>query len=137
MYLNSTFFQTQHVTEAALYYVELVHRKLSTEKFLDKETGKFVFTDELCIILNNTQHVQSKISLRNLSGECSSEIIDELQLEMLYDRLEREKGIGQQTRIVITDIIHSAAEDIQHKIFDVIDLLGEQVSLYSIRHHYL
>ncbi|KAL5473224.1 hypothetical protein EMCRGX_G027677 [Ephydatia muelleri] len=116
----------KYVTEAALYYVELIHRRLSTEKFLDKETGKFSFTDELCIILNNIQHVQSKISLLNISGECSSGIINELQLEILFDRLEREKGIGQLARTVITDVMHSAAEDIQHKIFDVIDLLGEQ-----------
>lgn len=118
----------KYVTEAGLYYVELVHMQISAEKFLDKETGKFSFTDELCIILNNIQHVQSKISSLQLSGEqLPGGILSELQLEVLLDRLDkREKGIGQRARSVITDVICSAAEDIQHKIFDAIDLLGEQ-----------
>ena len=121
-------FQIQYVTEAALCYIELVHKRVSAQKFLDKDTGTFSFTDELCIILNNIEHVRSKISLSKPTGEQLSSLIDELQLEILFDRLEREKGIGQQARSLITTIINSAAEDIQHKIFDVIDLLGEQVS---------
>ena len=116
----------QYVMEAALYYVEMVHRKVSSEKFLDKDTGKFGFTDELCIILNNIQHVHSKISL---TGEQSSALMHELQLEALFERLDRQKGMGQRAREVITSIARSAAEDIQQKIFDVIDLLGEQVGL--------
>ena len=116
----------QYITEAALYYADEVYKTVADHTSVDKETGKFNVTVQLCIILNNMQHIRDKFSPPQ--GSTEKGLIEELKLETFFAQLDaKQKGIGEQARGIVRDIVENAAEDMQHKIVVVTMELGQQV----------
>ena len=66
-----------------------------------------------------------------LSPEPSSSavagLLDELELHKTFDWLQQEIGIGEQGRILVGNVVKSAAEDIEHKIASESEKLVMQV----------
>ena len=54
-------------------------------------------------------------------------LLKELNLQTSIERLQREKGICDQAKKHVENILDSAANDIEHKITIVSKQLGEQV----------
>ena len=116
----------QYITEAALYYTDEVYKTVSDHTLVDKETGKFNVTVQLCVILNNMQHIRDKFSPPQ--GSTEKGLMEELKLESFFGQLDAKRnGTGEQAKSLVKDIVESAAEDIQHKLLVVTMALGQQV----------
>ena len=121
---------TQSITDAALYYVDEVYKKVDT---CFSKDGKFIATVQLCIILNNMQTIQDKLSPPDFppddtTGSKPVGIIDELGLQEFFDWLEQERKIGLKLKEFVNKTMYNAADDIHHKICMVTSQLGKQVS---------
>ena len=116
---------TQYIAEGALYYVEQIYTRVSNRSLLDKNTGNFTVTTQLCIILNNMEHMQQK--LLSQSSKNVPILVEELNLQSSFEWLQGEKGIGDQAKKCMEDILDSAANDIKHKVMVVIKQLDKQV----------
>ncbi|KAL5473226.1 hypothetical protein EMCRGX_G027680 [Ephydatia muelleri] len=115
----------KYITEAALYYTDEVYKTISDHTLVDKETGKFNVTVQLCVILNNMQHIRDKFSPPQGSKEKG--MMEELKLESFFAQLDAKRnGTGEQAKSLVKDIVESAAEDIQHKLLVVTTALGQQ-----------
>ena len=121
---------TQSITDAALYYVDEVYKKVDT---CFSKDGKFIATVQLCIILNNMQTIQDKLSPPDFppdgtTGSKPVGIIDELGLQEFFDWLEQERKIGLKLKEFVNKTMRNAADDIHHKIRVVTGQLGQQVN---------
>ena len=115
----------KYITEAALYYTDEVYKTVSDYASVDKETGRFNVTVQLCVVLNNMQHIRDKLSPPQ--GSAEKGLMEELKLESFFAQLDAKmRGMGEQARGLVKDIVESAAEDIQHKLLVVTTALGQQ-----------
>lgn len=123
---STTPLDPQYITEAALYYTDEVYKTVSDYASVDKETGRFNVTVQLCVVLNNMQHIRDKLSPPQ--GSAEKGLMEELKLESFFAQLDAKmRGMGEQARGLVKDIVESAAEDIQHKLLVVTTALGQQV----------
>ena len=87
--------------------------------------------DQLCIVLNDMQHIQTKLSPPQLEGAGGGvgvvSIFEELQLESFFGWIEAEKGLGQSARSQIRDTVESTVLTIQVKIHVATEKLAQQV----------
>ena len=98
--------------------------------------------DQLCLILNDMQHIQTTLSPPQLeggggaSGGCDggggggvkvTSIFEELQLEGFFSWIETEKGLGQRARSQVRDTVESTVLAIQNKIHVATEKLAQQV----------
>eukprot|EP00731_Ephydatia_muelleri_P029253 Em0020g897a len=90
----------QYITEAALYYTDEVYKTISDHTLVDKETGKFNVTVQLCVILNNMQHIRDKFSPPQGSKEKG--MMEELKLESFFAQLDAKRnGTGEQAKSLV------------------------------------
>lgn len=115
----------QYITEAASYYVDQIYKRVCNRSLVDKDTGKFNVTTQLCIILNNMGYMEQKLSSQKSQNVPS--LVEELELQSSFEWLQKESGIGDQAKKLVGEIVDSAANDIEHKIMGVSKQLGEQV----------
>ncbi|KAL5473221.1 hypothetical protein EMCRGX_G027674 [Ephydatia muelleri] len=113
-----------YISEAALHYVEQIYTRVSNRSLLDKNTGNFTVTTQLCTILNNMEYMQQK--MLSQSSKNVPSLVEELKLQSSFEWLQREKGIGDQAKKLVEVILDSAANDIEHKVTVVNQQLGEQ-----------
>ena len=122
----------QYITEAALYYADEVYETVADHVTVDK-TGKFNVTVQLCIILNNMQHIRDKFWPPQ--GFTEKGLMEELKLETFFAQLDgKQRGLGEQARGLVKDIVENAAEDMQHKILVVTMDLGQHVGRVGLFH---
>ena len=69
--------------------------------------------------------MQNKLSPQDSTNVTG--LVEELQLQSSFEWLQKEKGIGDQAKKLVGNIVDSAANDIEHKIVGVSRQLGEQV----------
>ena len=122
----------KHITDAALYYVDLINSRLPSQQHMD-EGEDYSVTVQLCVMLNNMQHTQDKLlstqakrSGAEQQGEQQQNLFDELQLDKIFEWLQKEKGIGLQAQKVVTDIMTSAADDIRNRIYGITERLSQR-----------
>lgn len=103
-------------------------------KKLDSSDCKSSVAEQLCVVLNDMQHIQNKLSPPQLEGAGGSvmvvSVFEELQLEGFFSWIEAEKGLGQRARSQIRDIVESTVITIQVKIHVATEKLAQQVQLW-------
>ncbi|XP_066292964.1 BAI1-associated protein 3-like isoform X1 [Branchiostoma lanceolatum] len=102
----------------AKYYAELMHKKLKAAGYFDDE-GQFDVTDQLCITLNNIEHV--KRSLASLP-----ESLGFADIERSMQKAYGEVG-GQQSHRTLVNMMESANDDMSNKITDVVIVIGKKM----------
>uniref|UniRef100_T1IR75 C2 domain-containing protein n=1 Tax=Strigamia maritima TaxID=126957 RepID=T1IR75_STRMM len=108
----------------ATYYADLMYTKLYEAGFYD-EDGQFDVTEQLCIAINDMEHVRS--SLRILPQELEFEAIIQA-----VDKSQGEVG-GRQCRVAFESVLSSAIEDVENQIFKVVGHIGEKASLAMVK----
>eukprot|EP00731_Ephydatia_muelleri_P029266 Em0020g910a len=121
---------TEHITEAALYYVDLINSRLPSPQQVE-EREDYSVTVQLCVMLNNMQHTHDKLLSTQVKRNGSEQgeqqnLFDELQLDKIFEWLQKEKGIGVQAQKVVTDIMTSAADDIRNRIYGITERLSQR-----------
>ena len=91
-------------------------------------------TVQLCVMLNTMQHTHDKLlstqAKRGASEQGEQNLFDELQLDKIFEWLQKEKGIGVQAQKVVTDIMSSAADDIRNRIYGITERLSQKVCVF-------
>lgn len=102
----------------AVYFADLTYRKLCDAGFYD-EDGQFDVTEQLCVTINNIEHVRE--SLERLPSE--------LGVESVLGAVEMAKGevASGSCRKAIDQVMRSALDDIQHQILRVVEHVGEKM----------
>lgn len=131
----------QNISDAAMYYVEEVFARNRDSSECAKMSGGAA--DQLCLILNDMQHIQTTLSPPQLEGGGGASgggdgvgggggakvtsIFEDLQLEGFFSWIETEKGLGQRARSQVRDTVESTVLAIQNKIHVATEKLAQQV----------
>ncbi|XP_035694349.1 BAI1-associated protein 3-like isoform X2 [Branchiostoma floridae] len=108
----------EDICSGARYYAELMHKKLKAAGYFDDE-GQFDVTDQLCITLNNIEHV--KRSLSSLP-----ESLGFADIERSMQKVYGEVG-GQQSHRTLINMMDSADDDMSNKTSDVVIVVGKKM----------
>ncbi|XP_078611794.1 BAI1-associated protein 3-like isoform X12 [Branchiostoma floridae x Branchiostoma japonicum] len=108
----------EDICSGARYYAELMHKKLKAAGYFDDE-GQFDVTDQLCITLNNIEHV--KRSLGSLP-----ESLGFADIERSMQKVYGEVG-GQQSHRTLINMMDSADDDMSNKTSDVVIVVGKKM----------
>ncbi|XP_019614000.1 PREDICTED: BAI1-associated protein 3-like isoform X1 [Branchiostoma belcheri] len=108
----------EDICSGARYYAELMHKKLKAAGYFDDE-GQFDITDQLCITLNNIEHV--KRSLTSLP-----ESLGFADIERSMQKVYGEVG-GQQSHRTLVNMMESANDDMSNKVADVVIVVGKKM----------
>ena len=140
----------QGISECALFYVGEVFKKLSHADMFD-EKGQFRATEkvislsrslslslslslshsshtfihiciQVCIILNNMQHIRQELS----------KFEEQLELQSFCDWLEKEEKLGKSFKDVVKNVLASADDDIFNKMNQVMLEITEKVESISV-----
>ncbi|XP_022254946.1 BAI1-associated protein 3-like, partial [Limulus polyphemus] len=105
----------QDICSGAAFYANLCHQNLVDSGYYDDE-GPFDITEQLCITINNIEHVRTAI--RPLLEElCVEQIIKDVS-----DR-EGEKS-ASQCRETVNSLIHKSEEEVLSKIISIADAVS-------------
>ena len=87
------------------------------------QSKKFTITPELCLAINNIDYV-----LRFIQP-----FVKELGLEQTLERLEVLNGemVAQSCRRTLSTLVQNAVENVENKILEVLDIVGEKVNFAS------
>ena len=101
-----------------------------------EEREDYSVTVQLCVMLNNMQHTHDKLLSTQVKRNGSEQgeqqnLFDELQLDKIFEWLQKEKGIGVQAQKVVTDIMTSAADDIRNRIYGITERLSQRVGHFE------
>ena len=77
---------------------------------------------QLCIVLNNMQHIRQEMS----------KFEEKLELQSFYDWLEEEEKVGNRCKELVQKLLGSADEDIYNKMSKIMTEITEKVYMYSI-----
>jgi hypothetical protein len=80
----------------------------------------FVVTPAMCLAINNIDYVLAYIR----------PFVEELGLETTLEKLKALNGetVANSCRRTLTTLVHNAVENVENKIFEVLDMVGEKVS---------
>eukprot|EP00731_Ephydatia_muelleri_P029259 Em0020g903a len=131
----------KNISDAAMYYVEEVFARNRDSSECAKMSGGAA--DQLCLILNDMQHIQTTLSPPQLEGGGGASgggdgvgggggakvtsIFEDLQLEGFFSWIETEKGLGQRARSQVRDTVESTVLAIQNKIHVATEKLAQQL----------
>ncbi|KAL5473217.1 hypothetical protein EMCRGX_G027670 [Ephydatia muelleri] len=131
----------KNISDAAMYYVEEVFARNRDSSECAKMSGGAA--DQLCLILNDMQHIQTTLSPPQLEGGGGASgggdgvgsgggvkvtsIFEDLQLEGFFSWIKTEKGLGQRARSQVRDTVESTVLAIQNKIHVATEKLAQQL----------
>ena len=72
---------------------------------------------QLCIVLNNMQHIRQELS----------QFEDKLDLQNFYDWLEREEQLGNRFKELVQRVLSSADDDVYNKMNKIMLEITEKV----------
>ncbi|KAK3709664.1 hypothetical protein QZH41_010991, partial [Actinostola sp. cb2023] len=101
------------ICTSALYYADLVFEKLIQENYYDNDPTQFDVVEELCVTLNDIEHI--RVWLSELPAMMNMDSVVEAMT-----KVHGEKG-GQHVQSSISTVVSSADEDMLNKIGTVIE----------------
>ena len=105
--------------KTSIFYAEHMCRRVMAIKMKDN-AGKFVVTPSLCLAINNIDYVLEFIK----------PFVTELGMEETLERLEALNGelVAASCRRTLTTLVQNAVENVENKIIEVLDLVGENMA---------
>ncbi|EDV20864.1 uncharacterized protein TRIADDRAFT_60505 [Trichoplax adhaerens] len=113
-----------NIANAGCFYGNLLDNRLKVAKFYD-DVGSFDITEQLCITLNNLDHIR-----RNLQS-----LPKDLNFDQAIENLSHH-GRDQQDRFrtVLTNILKGADDDLMNKTVIMIDQVGKKMEVDIYKH---
>lgn len=109
---------TQDVCKTSIFYADQMCRWVVDTQQTDK-FGKFIVTPKLCLAINNIDYVLQFIK----------PFVTELGMEETLQKLEVLDGetVANSCRRTLTTLVQNALENVENKILEVLDMVGEKV----------
>ncbi|KAI3378998.1 hypothetical protein SNEBB_008817 [Seison nebaliae] len=123
---------TQDLTDAAMYYTNLMHQKMLNNKYYDS-TGRFDISKELCQIINSIENVRDYLVTnipQNLEVNKTVTQIDEMSAEGCKIALNKSvMTMNQEMQLhikeILTLVVNKMSDELNNRIFQMLDGVHE------------
>ena len=113
----------QDVCKTTIFYADSMCKRVLNQENAKKarENSNFEVTPQLCLAINNIDYVLQYIR----------PFVNELGIEDIVEKLRVLNGdlVANSCKRTLQTLVHNAVDNVENKIFEVLDLIGENLEL--------